>query len=119
MLLPELSYQPSDGRFAAGETTLGHQAVVDTFGSVVLLSGIVGIFVQTLPDKGYHILSQHRGFPAVVLTLPGNTVSVPVFLDGVIPFTTKEPSRNAKPDTFENIILRKFEKVMPMDHCDP
>ena len=50
---------------------------------MMLLSWAVGIFVQTLLDKGYYILSQYRGFPAVVLTLLGNTVTVPIFLYGI------------------------------------
>lgn len=79
----EFSHQQSDSRLSSGEAVFGHQTVVDALGSVVLLYGIMGILVQTLPDKGYYILSQHRGFPAVVLALPGYAVAVPVFLDCV------------------------------------
>ena len=59
------------------------QTVIEAFGSVVMLSGIVGILVQISLDKGYHILSKHRFFPAVFLALSRNTVASPVFLGGI------------------------------------
>ena len=34
-----------------------HQTVIEALGSVVMLSGIVGILVQISLDKGYHSLS--------------------------------------------------------------
>lgn len=80
-LLAKFFHQSPDGCLAAGEAD---QPVVDPFGGVVLLLGsTLVILIQTLSDKGYHILSKHGGVSGVVLPLPRDAVAIPVFLDGI------------------------------------
>ena len=62
---------------------MGSQIVHDAFCGMVLFLGAMGIFFQAVPDESRHILCQDGGFPAVVFTLPGHTVTVPILLDGI------------------------------------
>lgn len=70
--------------FAAGEAAFFHQSLINPTGCVALLFyPFPLIFVQTGGNKLNHIRRHNSSFSTVCLAIPGNSVSLPILLNGI------------------------------------